>query len=218
MSEISKGRLAYLKSWGPDNSPLNDFELGLVGRLIEAFEHQEVVIEAQGQRIEDLIGMLKAPPIQISTHLGLLPVDSSGMRWLIDECERLLGLNAQKGGRTMNEKITISVAELIGHEGLPRNMSGHLVAALNRARQSINLEIDERKRDINLQLERIIELLNTREKNEAEIAALKAQVAAAVLEEREACAQVAIGSQISEASLSAEWGRQCAAAIRRRNG
>ncbi|GEM_PF-3814560 len=38
----------------------------------------------------------------------------------------------------------------------------------------------------------------------------------AVLSERESCARIALGSQISETSLSAEWGRQCAAAIRRR--
>ena len=42
-------------------------------------------------------------------------------------------------------------------------------------------------------------------------------LAAAVLEEREACAQIALGNQISETSLCAEWGRQCAAAIRRRS-
>ena len=37
----------------------------------------------------------------------------------------------------------------------------------------------------------------------------------AVLSERESCARIALGSQISETSLSAEWGRQCAAAIRK---
>jgi hypothetical protein len=37
----------------------------------------------------------------------------------------------------------------------------------------------------------------------------------AVLSERESCARIALGSQISETSLSAEWGRQCAAAILR---
>lgn len=42
------------------------------------------------------------------------------------------------------------------------------------------------------------------------------RIAAAVAEEREACAQVALGVQINETSLCAEWGRQCAAAIRRR--
>lgn len=38
----------------------------------------------------------------------------------------------------------------------------------------------------------------------------------AVSGENEACARVALGSQISDTSLSAQWGRECAAAIWRR--
>lgn len=65
----------------------------------------------------------------------------------------------------------------------------------------------------------LAEVERLREENAACIhrnAQLLTEKKIAVEVERGACAQVALGVQISETSLCAEWGRQCAAAIRRR--
>jgi ribosomal protein L16 Arg81 hydroxylase len=54
--------------------------------IAQACERRAEKAEAENAKLR---AMMAGQPAQMSTHLGLLPIDSTGMRTLVDECAKL---------------------------------------------------------------------------------------------------------------------------------
>lgn len=74
------GQCLYLEVSGPIADDVRD----KIRAAVDLHAEQRATITAQAEEIQRLKDMLLADPLQMTTPIGLLPINSTGMRALVD--------------------------------------------------------------------------------------------------------------------------------------